>query len=231
MGITSVKDRIVLLAVFATLGLIGMFMSAHPVTAQSSGQPSGGPNVTIAGPLPVPVAGTVSATQSGPWNVGITGGLPPLTFPSGATLAIGNSPSNPVPIHDVDRDQEPYNSGIARNCFFAGAQCQLEVTTVPAGKRLVIEHVSGEILTAPGTQVDAAIVQLLPSGATTGPEMIVVPQLVFADASQGRAIYAFNHPTKLYFDQNQTVLFSVYSPGATSNQGAGVSVTGYFMTR
>jgi hypothetical protein len=69
--------------VLVALGLLGMFMSAHQVTATTP--PPAGPSVTILGPLPLPVTGTVAvsglpsspltvqgtvgATQNGTWSV------------------------------------------------------------------------------------------------------------------------------------------------------------------
>jgi len=58
------------------LAAIGTMMNSHPAL----GQAPGGPTVTInPGQLPLPVkgattvSGTVAATQSGTWNVGLTG--------------------------------------------------------------------------------------------------------------------------------------------------------------
>ena len=48
------RSHMVMAAVLVTLGLVGMIMSAHHVSAAPP--VTAGPNVTIAGPLPVPVS-------------------------------------------------------------------------------------------------------------------------------------------------------------------------------
>ena len=71
----TLKNRFVAIAVLAVLAAIGSIMNSRDASAQ----PNGGPAVTIAGPLPVPVSGAMSvsgpvaASQSGAWNVGIAG--------------------------------------------------------------------------------------------------------------------------------------------------------------
>src|SRR5215467_10429922 len=65
------------------LAIIGTIMNSHQAAAQPPG-PTGGLAVNIVNPVPVPVtgsttvSGTVAATQSGAWNVGITG--QPIAF-------------------------------------------------------------------------------------------------------------------------------------------------------
>jgi hypothetical protein len=64
--------------VLSVLAVIGTIMNSHQAAAQG---PPDGMAVKIVSPLLVPatglttVSGTVAATQSGPWNVGITGRL------------------------------------------------------------------------------------------------------------------------------------------------------------
>src|SRR5258708_246661 len=70
------RNHAIAIAVFAALAVIGTVMNSRQATAQG---PPDGLAVRIVSPLPVPVtgsttvSGTVAATQSGPWNVGITG--------------------------------------------------------------------------------------------------------------------------------------------------------------
>ena len=73
------------------------------------------------------VAGTVAATQSGPWSVDVT-----------------NTAASPVPFRDVDNPaRQPFQAQVVGG-FADGASTTGDIlaTTVPAGKRLVIEHVS-----------------------------------------------------------------------------------------
>src|SRR5262245_51844829 len=91
---------------------------------------------------PVPVNGTVGATQSGAWNVGINGT---------PTVTIGNAPTAPIPTRNVDEyDRQPFQQSIAVQ-LMAGEQSDISSTiTVPAGKRLVIENVAGQVVVPPG---------------------------------------------------------------------------------
>ena len=87
-------------------------------------------------PLPVSVQGTapVSASQSGAWNVGLA---------SGASVNVGNAASNPVPVRDVGT---PEPVAVQTSLFWTetASQCfEANLYEVPAGKRLVIEHISG----------------------------------------------------------------------------------------
>jgi hypothetical protein len=67
------RERLIAVAVVGVLAITGMFMNSRQTKAEGSAP------VTIVGPLPLPVtgsttlSGTVAATQSGLWNVGITG--------------------------------------------------------------------------------------------------------------------------------------------------------------
>ena len=72
----SIKNRLFATAIIAGLAVIGSVMNSRQFTIQGAG----GPTVTIdQAQLPLPVqgslgvSGSVAATQSGPWNVGITG--------------------------------------------------------------------------------------------------------------------------------------------------------------
>jgi hypothetical protein len=64
------KTAVLVLVVLAGGTLGGALTRTASVAAQGTGGQGG---VTIAGPLPLPVSGSVAATQSGTWNVGLTG--------------------------------------------------------------------------------------------------------------------------------------------------------------
>jgi len=124
------KRQIGMVGVFAALGLIGMFMSAHQAGAQGGppNHPAGTAPVAIVSPLPLPVTGavtgTVEATQSGEWNVGIPG---------------------IVSVKNIDeRGRNPYF--VSLHCESRNSNgCSASAAPIPAGMRLVIEHVNGTI--------------------------------------------------------------------------------------
>jgi hypothetical protein len=91
---------------------------------------------------------TVNAQQSGAWNVDIAGTPSVLVanFPATTTVGIDGSANtvkidttNPLPVRDVDN---PGRHPIAASCTINNNQgFPCFVTTVPPGKRLVIEMV------------------------------------------------------------------------------------------
>ena len=71
----NLRNQLIAGGAVLILAAIGTMMNRQ--AAQAQGQ--GGPTVTIGAPIPLPVTGTVTATgtiaatQSGTWNVGLTG--------------------------------------------------------------------------------------------------------------------------------------------------------------
>lgn len=134
----TLRKNLVALSIAGVFALTGVFLSSHQTHAQAR---TGGPTVTIdPSQLPLPVtgstavSGTVSATQSGPWNVGIN----------------NNSVANPLQIRDVDSPgNQPAMGG--DQCIASGSRCNFDsLYTVPAGKRLVVEYASASGLLPAG---------------------------------------------------------------------------------
>lgn len=140
----------------ALIGLIGVVVTASPAIAQqgqAQGQGQGAAPVQIVNPLPVPVTvsgdigGTVAATQSGTWSVGV---------------------NNTVLVKNLNEPgREPYEYGIefdSSSCSFncsnfahLGQVIVFDGPVVPAGKRLIVQHVSGRL---PNTGSDEVSVLL-----------------------------------------------------------------------
>jgi len=159
-AIREIKNKVIALSAVGILALIGSLMNSR----QSVVQGAGGPTVSIdQAQLPLPVtgsatvSGTVSATQSGPWNVGITGiptvnlatgasvgitGTPTVNIASGLNVGItGNSEANPL---WVDRSDNPARHAFRLAGSFGPSSvfASTQVGTVPGGQRYVIEHYS-----------------------------------------------------------------------------------------
>jgi hypothetical protein len=97
--------------------------------------------------VPVSVQGTptVKAVQQGPWNVAIAGT---------PAVSVSNSEGNPLSIRDVDRPTaQPfqYEVDLTVGPGFGG---QNAFVPVPAGKLLVIEHVSAFGYTPNDQEID-----------------------------------------------------------------------------
>src|SRR5215831_20547904 len=73
----TLRNKLIAFAALVVLAAVGSLMNSHQAAAQQG--PPTGLAVNIVNPLPVPVtgsttvSGTVGATQSGNWNVGILG--------------------------------------------------------------------------------------------------------------------------------------------------------------
>jgi hypothetical protein len=93
-------------------------------------------NVGITGTVPVSVAGTVPVSGS----VAVTG-----TVPVTGNVAITGTVPVSGNVGTQDRDNKARNYYYAYlNCGYAVGICSTDGPVVPAGKRLIIEHVSGE---------------------------------------------------------------------------------------
>jgi hypothetical protein len=102
-------------AIAATIGLAAGIGTLMPQMASADKATE----VTIVSPVPLPVNGTVNAQQSGTWTVNV------------------NPMGTPVPVRDIDEPgRSPYMATRTANSN------NLVFPAVPAGKRLVIEHIS-----------------------------------------------------------------------------------------
>ncbi len=100
---------------------------------------------------------TVSAQQTGPWSVGITGtpninvaNMPTVGLdPANNSIKVGNDAANPVLVRDIDNPAPNAVRLIAGGSFIdqgsasgAFGTAQFQDFTVPNGKRFIIENVS-----------------------------------------------------------------------------------------
>lgn len=86
---------------------------------------------TAAERVPVDVAGAVQASQQGPWNVGVVG-----------TVAVVNPTTGPLVVRDIDRPTaQPFNVNVDL-VIPDGNQGENAFIPIPAGKLLVVEHIS-----------------------------------------------------------------------------------------
>jgi len=144
------KNQLIATAVLSVLAVIGTIMNSHQAAAQQG--PPTGLAVNIVNPLPVPVtgsttvSGTVGATQSGNWNVGILG-TPAVTVanntaasPFSKELCLGITsychPSVTDPFHPDPSPPVLPDSFTVPSVTSTGASV----------KRLVITFISGECL-------------------------------------------------------------------------------------
>lgn len=103
------------------------------------------PVVTIDGPLPLPVSGTVTAEQGGAWNVGLLG-VPSVNVANTPAVSLANSAAKPlffVNVGEPGRSPYQFNALVPGGCSGTGTSCRFDTAAVPFGKRLVVEHITG----------------------------------------------------------------------------------------
>ena len=187
----------------AILFAIGSLMNPYHASAEG-----GGPTVTIGGPMPLPVA----ATQSGAWSVGIN---------NTPNVAVANDAAHPVKTSSVDDPgRTPYQ-------FFknlqpcSGTVCQATTPAVPAGKRLVVQHVSAfGALTSPGNTIEVV--------ASTNSAVIstFAPQVFGNPGAQG---FAFDQTVLGYADAGDAVTVFISTNGSFNEAASDFVVTGYLI--
>lgn len=158
--------------------------------------------------------------------------------PGGLSVDVVNTPSNPVPVTlqgtstvsgnvvvtntplPVQDIREPFQ---ASNLSNSGADAALSFPAVPAGKRLVIEHVSAEVnITAAGVAVSNCALNRTDGG----------PADLFA--VQPTASNALNHffvgtvQTKYYVDSGKSPQVSCSVINGSSAGGISAFISGYF---
>jgi hypothetical protein len=183
---TRFKKNLYIVLSLAALAAVGTMMDStrHAAAAVN------GPSVTVAAPLPLPVSGTVAATQSGGWSVGING-TPNVNVTNPATAPV-------LSLNLSDPGRIPYQAEVdstGGGCTISA--CDFKFGPVPANHRLVVEHVTGYIhfTSAQGT----ALVTV----ATSGNKLLSAFQAPITAASLGQNFAAFDQPVHFYVDPTQ----------------------------
>ena len=153
------------------------------------------------------VSGSVAATQSGAWNVGVTG-----------TARVAN-------VNDPGRT--PFQGGVDLVGSQCGLTCVFKFGPVPAGKRLVLQQVSGALLFDGANTFKAGACVFAPGAASS------TALACFNYANPGDTGTEFIQPVKLYFDEGQTVVVNAASGTANfafqGNGGQLATVSGYLV--
>jgi hypothetical protein len=147
-------------------------------------------SVKIVSPLPLPVTGSsvvsgeVAATQSGPWNVGVTG-----------TVSVKN----------VDeRGRNPYRVRV--HCETdTGNTCFVEAPAIPAGTRLVLEQVNANVQLFSVSGIQSVDLFLKNSGHAAA----LPPQLVSSNGTLKN--YAVNESVLVYVEAGDALIFQASS--------------------
>ncbi|HEX9422473.1 MAG TPA: hypothetical protein VF899_04470 [Pyrinomonadaceae bacterium] len=177
-----------------------------------------GSNVGIAGTL------TVNAQQSGIWSVGING--TPTVGIDAANNTVKIDTASPVPVRDVDNPaRQPFTAQFSvfiPNGYDHGLE---DMSDVPAGKRVVIEHISALTRLPSGQKVEALVVLTIGSGQTyLGAEL--------KTTIDGLDQFITSQPVRLYVDHVSSppaLRVVVYRDGVAGDGGSTVNINGYLV--
>jgi hypothetical protein len=121
-----------------------------------------------------------------------------------ASLTGNGTQGNPLRVAPATdsavRFSESVAFSIAPNNSIGGA----ELLTVPAGKRLVIEHASGQCIVAPGQFIFKFEIGIYSPTLPKRSELFIVPVVTGSDPALGN-IYVASSPVKFYVDAGYTV--------------------------
>jgi hypothetical protein len=213
------KNHLIAMAVLSVLAIVGSIMNSHQAAAQG---PPNGLAVNIVNPLPVPVtgsttvSGTIAATQSGAWNVGLTPGAS-VGITGTPNVNVTNPATAPVLFLNVnDPGRIAYQSVTRASCV--KNTCNGVFPAVPSGHRLVIQHFSGsESFSQPTDFVEARL--LTPSSAVLS---------VFLIPSNIESISDFDQAVLVYYDAGEQPFAQSNAIGVLINQ-ASFTLTGYML--
>jgi hypothetical protein len=205
-------------ALVALVG-IGSIMSSRAATAQNP-NPGSAP-VNIVGPLPLPVAGSVAATQSGTWNVNLAGA----------------SSTDPLLVRDVDGpNRQPFQRSFSIPYGQSGCGqnfCVLDLGTVPNGKFLVLTHFQGEVAYATGNT--PLNVSLLKTASGTGSRVFNVPRASLVCFTDTLSITRpnrcpFNEEIRVIYNAGESARIDTDTSGSfDSNVRQSFVVSGYYV--
>jgi hypothetical protein len=174
---------------------------------------------------------TVNAAQSGAWSVGITG-----TVPVSGNVGITGTPNvtvtNTTPL-SVTATGDPANAAFAPVQEplagtvgpFTGGICTLPTYTVPMGSRLVIEVVTGRAVLGTGEKLDYFSIDTISGGLSVSHG--VAPTSEIDDGTV--AAFAGTQAMRLYADPGSTVAIYAIASSASDTGSCVNSFSGYLV--
>ena len=206
--------RLTILCIIAFVGLIVV-----PATVIAAGPP-GGLDVNVVNPIPLPVTGDINATVTGDVNVINT---------------------DPIPIQNVDR---PANQPVVEAILpilhegMKRTISPLKILTVPAGKLLIIEHISlfswgSGCQDPPDTGVAMIIYAKLSTGGPRIPHGMSIAKVLLDpdEIDEQHSIYSLSQPVRIYAGPETDVEVNLIRnhPVGDCNQVYTVTISGYYV--
>jgi len=147
-------------------------------------------------------------------------------------VQVANTSATPVPVEDPARQGVTLVAG-GPDVDFSNWFSQGTTYTVPPGKRLVVEDISGTFNTLTGAHIGnsyvaASLEEYSTNGSTTAGSVAqqIVPQLV----TQGNYnIYKFSQKTWFYSDPQQKLHLGIDTTGGSEVTGVVVNLQGHLV--
>ena len=154
--------------------------------------------------------------------------------PSPSNVNVVNTTASPVPVRDVDNPaRQPFQAEVVGG-FADGASTtgDVTITTVPAGKLLIIEHVSVFGAMLPGQKMVRA--RLIIRWSTPGGSLVIRPPLVIrpqgSNADGTRDYFVASEPVRFYAGDGLVSWEAERDSVAGANlAGIDINCDGYFV--
>jgi hypothetical protein len=181
---------------------------------------------TSAEPVPVltrgttNVSGSVSVTNTPTVNVGpgATVGIDP----SGNAVQVANPETAPVAVRDVDFGRQPFHQS-ANFSFPDGSITRSTSISIPAGKRLVIEYVSGHLGVPAGQNITKIALGVTLNQQFADHFIIRTP---IGDSGLGNEFFGASQQMRVYADD---LFINVQRNSPNGTAGGTVTISGYLV--
>ena len=150
--------------------------------------------------------------------------------PDGAPISITNAPGDVALVRDVDAPAaQPFRVEVVPSFSLGNPTASFEVlAAVPAGKRLVVTHVSARLFEVPGSSFYLSIAEQV-TGVVQ--KNCWLPGREIGMASSSSSVFMVSESTSLVFESGSRVAGQAFrgSVGSMPARGLGVTVSGYFV--
>ena len=227
------KIRNYLLTACGFVVLVGAVVLSSPITAYSQTKATNVSVVnTAANPVPTQaqgttnIAGNVSVTNTPTVNlasgstVSVTN-TPTVNLASGASVSISNTTANPVLVRSVDDAVRQIFQKQMQINMAAGEFGKNASFFVPAGKRLVIEHVS-----AAGFDDGDQHLQFEVDTNVNGE---FASHFLVTERQGGHPFFRVSQQLRVYADPGTQVQVVVLRPTNTTSAVAAMTISGYYV--
>lgn len=214
------------MSVAGRVALALLLASAAAYAQDPAAAPKGRPatDVTIVAPLPVPV------TVDNPTPIAVTGTI-------SGEVSVNNGVGNPVPVTAVSpipvrlgitpyQHVQTFSSGTAE-CDAGTSICLIDFAAVPAGKQLVIEHLTMLVYT-PDTVKPAFLALGTTITINSSNVAVLSPEFIQSSLS-GTTFWSMDRPLRVYYGPGSTPTVKLVVAGGLATFVSSASLHGYLV--